>query len=29
MWSITLGEFQQTNRLVDETSPYLLQHKHN
>ena len=29
MWSITLGEFQQTNRLVDEISPYLLQHKHN
>ena len=29
MWSITLGEFQHTNRLVDETSPYLLQHKHN
>ena len=24
-----MGEFQQTNRLVDETSPYLLQHKHN
>lgn len=24
-----MGKFQQTNRLVDETSPYLLQHKHN
>jgi len=29
MWSITLSEFQHANRLVDETSPYLLQHKHN
>jgi len=29
MWSIILSEFQHTNRLVDETSPYLLQHKHN
>ena len=29
MWSIILSEFQPTNRLVDETSPYLLQHKHN
>ena len=24
-----MSEFQHTNRLVDETSPYLLQHKHN
>ena len=24
-----MGEFQHTNRLVGETSPYLLQHKHN
>ena len=29
MWSVTLGEFKHTNRLVDEISPYLLQHKHN
>ena len=29
MWGIILSEFQHTNRLVDETSPYLLQHKHN
>ncbi len=24
-----MSEFQHTNRLVNETSPYLLQHKHN
>jgi uncharacterized protein len=29
MWNFTLDEFQHTNRLVHETSPYLLQHKHN
>ena len=28
-WCQPLKEFQYTNRLVDETSPYLLQHQHN
>ena len=25
----TVGEHQHTNRLINETSPYLLQHAHN